>query len=286
MGKVAIVTDSTSTIPAELINGYPIFTLPLQVIWGEQVLHDGVDISPDEFYARLKTDHRHPTTSQATPAAFRELYLKLLKNDYDILSIHISSKLSGTIDSATKARESISKANIEIVDSNTTSMEMGFHILAAARLAAQGATLQECRSAAEQARSHTHIYFVLSTLEYLRRGGRIGGAAAFMGSVLNLKPILEVHNGHIGAVERVRTMNKALDRLLELVESKVDKEHGPLRLAVLHADTPDEAQALLNRTCERFGPSLVSEALVSRISPVLGVHTGPGALGLTFMSGM
>jgi len=286
MAKVMIVTDSTSNIPEELMNGHQVKVLPLQVIWNGQILRDGVDIQPAEFYERLSVEKNMPSTSQATPEEFKQAYSELLDSGYDILSIHISSKLSGTLDSAIQAKREFKGANIELVDSLSTSMALGFQVMSAARMAKMGATLDECKAVAEKAIKHTGVYFAVNTLEFLHRGGRIGGAAAFMGQLLNLKPLLELRNGKIEAVEKVRTLSKTIDRLLDLVEARLDKEKGPVRLCAIHANAPAEAEELLARAVKRIPSTLVSDAVISTVSPVLGTHTGPGALGLAFMSGM
>ncbi len=285
MSKVALVTDSTANIPEELANGLALFTVPLQVIWGQQTYLDGIDIQPAEFYSRLPTTKVTPTTSQPTPAAFTKLYRQLLDEGYDILSVHISSKLSGTLDSATQAKENFPGDRITLVDSDTTAMAMGFPILLAARAAKQGATLKECKTLVEQGCKQSGVYFAVSTLEFLRRGGRIGGAAAFLGTALGLKPVLELKDGHVDAIERVRTMSKALNRLLDLFVEQVG-DRRPVRVSCLHANAPQEAELLLERARQRFAPENVSEAVLSPISPVLGTHTGPGCLGIAFMAGM
>jgi DegV family protein with EDD domain len=165
-------------------------------------------------------------------------------------------------------------------------MAMGFQVLSAAHMAATGATLKECAAVAEKARENTGVYFVVNTLEFLHRGGRIGGAQAFMGTMLNLKPLLELRGGVIEAVERVRTLSKATDRLLDLVEAKLSHETGPIRLCAIHANAPKEVNILLEKAVKRFPTSLVADAVVSTVSPVLGTHTGPGALGLAYMHSM
>jgi DegV family protein with EDD domain len=286
MSKVMVVTDSTSNIPPELLDGQPIQVLPLQLIWGSEILRDGVDISPVEFYTRLKTAKVIPTTSQTTPEEFHQLYAKLIKEGYDILSIHISAKLSGTLDSAIQAKRKFPKAKIELVDSYSTSMAMGFQVLAAARVAQAGGSLLDCKTMAEKAREQTGVYFVLNTLEFLQRGGRIGGAAAFLGTILDLKPLLELRDGQIEAVERVRTLSKTLDRLIDLVGIKLEKEPGLVRLCAIHGNSFDEANLLLKKAINRFSSSTISESVITDISPVLGTHTGPGALGLAYMIGM
>jgi DegV family protein with EDD domain len=285
MSKVAIVTDSTSYIPDEMRRGLPIHSLPLQVIWGEKVYLDNVDIHPHEFYDRLQSAKVMPTTSQVTPVAFQKLYGQLLEEGYDIFSMHISGKLSGTLDSAHQARDNYPGANIVLFDTLTTAMALGFQSLMVARAAAEGASLKECTELAEQARANSEVYFVVSTLDFLRRGGRIGGAAAFLGNAFNLKPILTVKDGRIEAVEKVRTMSKALDRLADIVEQRIG-DRKPIRLATLHANSKNEATALLDRIRQRFGTTDVTDAVLSEVSPVIGTHTGPGTVGVAFLAGM
>jgi len=286
MSKVMIVTDSTANIPAELLDGNPIVSVPLQVIWGNEILRDGIDIQAREFYERLSVAKEMPSTSQVTPEEFKSMYGRLIEEGYDILSMHISSKLSGTLDSAVQAKKAFPNARIELVDSLSTSMAMGFQVLCAARMAGIGATLEECKVVAEKAKANTGVYFVVNTLEFLHRGGRIGGAQAFLGTMLNMKPILELREGRIEAIERIRTISKAIDRLLDLVEQRVSKEQGPVRLCVVHANAEKEGKALLERAIKRFPTSVVTDAVMSTVSTVLGTHVGPGALGLAFMHSM
>ncbi len=285
MTKVAIVTDSTATIPTELLGSYPVQVVPLQVIWGDETFLDGLDIQPADFYQRLKHTKVMPTTSQPSPAAFIKVYQKLLDEGYSILSVHISAALSGTVDSALQAKAHFANAPIEVINSRLTSMAMGFPVMLAARAAAQNATLQECKVLVERAMEQSGVCFVVNTLEFLHRGGRIGGAAAFLGTALNLKPLLELREGRIEAIERVRTMGKAVDRLIALTEERIGAR-TPIRLAALHAHAPAEARELLARARERFGLTDVSETFIADISPVLGTHTGPGAMGLAYMAGM
>jgi len=286
MSKVMVVTDSTANLTPALLDGNPILVMPLQLIWGHRIYRDGIDISPKDFYVDLEKATIMPTTSQTTPEEFKRAYAELIEKGYDILSIHISSKLSGTLDSAIQAKRAFPNARIELVDSLSTSMAMGFQVMAAARLAANGGTLQECQAVAEKAKEQTGVYFAVNTLEYLRRGGRIGGAAAFLGTALKLKPLLELRDGQIEAVERVRTLSKTLHRLLDLVEAKVAQSEGPVRLCAIHGNSLDEANQLLDKAVNRFGSTLVAESLIADISPVIGTHAGPGALGLAWMVGM
>jgi len=285
MSKVAIVTDSTANIPEDLIKKYPVYTAPLQVLWDEKSYLDGIDIQPNEFYERLSTSKSMPSTSQVTPSNFSKIYNDLLRDGYDILSIHISNRLSGTLDSAIQAKAELPGARIELFDSMSTAMALGFQVLAVARAAAQGASLEECLNIAEKARSSTGVLFTCATLEFLHRGGRIGGGAKFLGTALNLKPILEVRDGRVEAVERVRNINKAIDRMLELFERRVNNR-TPLRIAALHANNLENAQILLEKARSKFGTTDVSETMITNVSPVLGTHAGPGTVGIAYMAGM
>jgi DegV family protein with EDD domain len=284
MTKTAIVTDSTASLPKDLINKYKITVAPQVLIWGEETLNDGVDIQPSEFYARLKTAKIMPTTSQVPILTMQSIFSSLIDNDFDILGIFISTKLSGTMQSAIQGREALGagKEKVHVLDSHATAMAMGFQILAAARAIEDGASLMDAKIIAEKARDHTGVYFAVETLEFLHRGGRIGGAQRFIGTALNMKPVLALVDGRVDAVERVRTKSKALDRVLELVTEKASGQ-SLIRLASLHANAPDEAQALLDRSVKVLN---TTESLIAEVSPVVGNHAGPGVVGLAYMVGM
>ena len=284
MSKVAVITDSTAYLPDALLNAYSITVTPQILIWGEETFRDGVDIMPDDFYKRLETAKVMPTTSQVAIVDMKAAYEKLLESGYDVLGIFISAKLSGTMQSATQGREMLPKAvdRISIVDSNSTAMAMGFQVLAAARAAQDGANLAECKKLAEKAREHTGVYFVVDTLEFLRRGGRIGGAQALLGSALNIKPILELRDGRIESVEKVRTKSKAMERMIELVALHV-ASRTPVRLATLHANAEAAARAALKIAALQLQPI---ETVFASVSPAIGTHAGPGTVGLAFMAGM
>jgi len=286
MAKVAIVTDSTAYIPDQILSNYPIFIAPLLLLWDGESLRDGVDITPADFYARLKESEKMPSTSQTTPSMFMDIYQRLLNEGFDILSVHLSSKLSGTLDSAVQAKAHFEGARIELFDSLTSGMALGFQVLAAARIVQQGGGLKDCLHVLEKAREQSGLFFVPATLEYLRRGGRIGGASAFLGSVLDLKPILTVKDGRIEAVEKVRTFSKAVDRMLELAHKQAEKHGLPVRIASLYTDDPEGAQILAERARARFGKDGVTEEMLTPVSPVIGTHLGPGTSGICFLSGM
>jgi DegV family protein with EDD domain len=284
MSKIAIVTDSTAYIPADLIQKYNLTVTPQVLIWGEETFRDGVDIQPDEFYARLKTTKVMPTTSQVTPITMKTTFEDLIGKGYDVLGIFLSAKLSGTIQSAVQAIEMMGTAGEKVtyVDSWSTAMAMGFQVLAVARAVADGADLNEAVALAEKAREHTGVYFAVDTLEFLHRGGRIGGAKRFFGTALNVKPVLAVQDGHIEAVEQIRTKKKALERVFELV-SEQTKGKTPIRVAALHAAAEGEARTLLDKATKELN---ATESIMSTVSPVVGTHAGPGTVGLAYMAGM
>jgi DegV family protein with EDD domain len=278
MPGIQIVTDSTGYIPAELVRKYSIHVAPQILIWGDETLRDGVDIQPDAFYARLKTASVMPTTSQVTIAYFQEEFEKAAAEGKPVLAILISAKLSGTISSAVQAKELVPQVQVEIIDSYATSMAMGYQVLAAARAAEAGKSFADVVAVAQSAVNKTGVVFVVDTLEFLHRGGRIGGASKLLGTALNLKPVLELLDGRIEPVEKIRTKTKAVARMLDMVEERV-KGKPNLRLAAINAAAKDEAQALLDEAVARLKPV---EAFVVEASPVVGTHAGPGTVGLAY----
>jgi DegV family protein with EDD domain len=282
MEKVVVVTDSTAYIPPELIKEYGMQVAPLAVIWDGKTLHDDVDITPSEFYARLKNSKSLPTTSQTTPEEFRNIFSPILAEGKSILGVFISSTLSGTIDSAMQVKKAMPTAPIEIVDSRSSAMALGFVALAAARAVKSGASMAEAAEIARRAAELSNLIFVVDTLEFLHRGGRIGGAKRFLGTALNLKPLLTVVDGKIEALESVRTKAKATERMLDLVEQRIGNRR-PLRLSPLHAGSPAEARVLMKAAQEKFHPD---ECILSEVSPAIGAHVGPGTVGIAWCAGI
>jgi DegV family protein with EDD domain len=282
MSKVAVVTDSTATIPEDIMEQYPLWEVPQVLIFGEETLEDRVDIQPSEFYERLERDPIHPTTSQVTPASFHKVFSELVEDGYDILAVLVSPKLSGTIESANQAKTMYPDAAIEVFNSESVAMGLGWQALMAARAAKEGATLAECKEVAEKAKPLTGVVFAVDTLEYLHRGGRIGGGTKFLGTALNFKPILEIRDGGVESVERVRTRKKSLARVVRLVEERI-AGRKPLHLAALHAKAEEDAHWLLEVGCAHFHPD---EKLYAEVSPVVGTHGGPGVVGLAYLAGM
>jgi DegV family protein with EDD domain len=282
MSKVAIITDSTASIPQKFIEQYQLTVAPQLVIWGEDAQRDGVDVQPTDFYKRLAASKVSPTTSQATVATFKEAYEKLHGEGFEILCVLISNKLSGTVSSAIQAKEMVPNAKVEIVDSLSVAMALGFQVLEVAKLAQTGASLAACKALAEKAISHAGVVVSPETLEYLHRGGRIGGGAKFLATALNIKPILEVQDGRLEAVERVRTRKKVLSRMVELTAERI-AGRTPVRISPVHANSPEDAQFLLEEATRILKPV---EAYITEVSPAIGTHTGPGTVGLAFIAGM
>jgi DegV family protein with EDD domain len=285
MSKVAIVTDSTAYIPEDVRAGLPIYVTPLQLIWDQESFRDGIDIQPVDFYTRLSGSKTMPSTSQTTPAYFLQLYQQLITEGYEIVSIHISSLLSGTLDSAIQAKAQIENGRIELVDSKTSGMALGFQALQAARAAANGASVDEVKAIAEKAVDTTGVYFLVDTLEFLHRGGRIGGGAAFIGKLLDMKPILAVRHGKIEAADKARTRNKALERLVHHVVTDIG-DRRPIRIGVVHANAAELAAEVLEKVCQQYPREDVVETVITDVSPVIGTHIGPGGTGVCFMAGM
>jgi DegV family protein with EDD domain len=270
---VAIVTDSTADLPPSLATSRSISVVPLTLHFDGRSLLDGVDITPSEFYRRLPHATIHPTTSQPSPGQFAERYNSLLASYESIVSIHISEKLSGTYESARQGAEMTDARRVRVVDSQLVSMSLGLVVLAASTMAAGGSDSDAIVAKVEGMRDQVQTYFSVATLEFLRRGGRIGRASALVGSVLQVKPVLCIRDGLVTPLERVRTFERALNRVVELARA-VDRGRGVCAI-VGHADADEDA--------ERIGRELepVAETLmIQPLGPVVGAHAGPGVVGV------
>lgn len=269
---IKIVTDSSADLPPDLIKEWGITVVPLYVRFGDNVYRDRIDISDDEFYRRLQSDPTHPNTTQPTPQDFAEVYQKLVQEAEGIVSIHISSLLSGTCNSAIQAKESMdTTCPIEVIDSRSLTLALGSIVIMAARLAKEGKNLDEIVAEVNKAIPDTHLLALFDTLKYLLLGGRIGKAKALLGSVLNTKPMLALKEGETVPAGQVRTRSKGMERLLDFVKSATYIQD----LAVIYSTTPDEAQSLVERISSIYPEQPVR---LGRIGPLLGVHMGPGAL--------
>jgi DegV family protein with EDD domain len=276
--RVAIVTDSTCDIPRDLVAQYGIHVVPQILIMGQRTWQDGVDIDPPAFYELLQTSSEFPSSSQPHVVTFQTLFEKLGREYEGICAVLVSDELSGTINSAQVAAANLPEVPIEIVDSRSVSLQLGFIVLAAAQAAAAGQDLQAVTEVARSLIGRVHVYFLVDTLEYLHRGGRIGTASKLVGTALNLKPVLEVRDGLVQPLARVRTRTKALEKVLDLVAEQVagaDRVH----MGVLHVAAPDEAVRFGERLRSRFQPV---ELIDGECGPVVGTHAGPGTLGVAF----
>ncbi len=279
MTRIAIVTDSGVNVPAEVREQYDIHIVPLKVTFGDQTYRDGVDLTTSQFYEMLQEASQLPTTSQPSAGDFEELYSRLSGEADAIVSIHLSALLSGTVKSALTARQSVNHVPVEVIDSRSASLGLGFVVMAAARAARQGGSLLEVLAAAQSLIPKISVLFVVDTLKYLHMGGRIGGASALLGSALKVKPLLQLSEGEVKPLERVRSKGRATGRMLEIMAQRLEaeKDHGLVRAAVAHADRADEALALKEQVVSRFKPA---EFYLVELPPALGTHVGPGTLGL------
>jgi DegV family protein with EDD domain len=276
--KTVVVTDSTAYIPEEALGGLNIPVIPVWLIWGDERFRDGVDIDPPTFYRRLQESEVFPTTSQPSAGEFESFFREVGTQADTIVGIFLTSKLSGTVASAQVAKAQLPELDIRIVDSLSVSMGLGFAALVAARAAAAGESPEEVVAAAERVRDGMNLLFTVDTLEYLHRGGRIGGAKWLLGTALNIKPLLHFVDGTIEPLAQVRTKRKVIARMLDVAEERL----GGKRMAeagVVDANSPDEGDAIAEQAKRRFGLPVVYR---TTFSPAIGTHGGPGTVGIGF----
>ncbi len=277
---VRIVTDSTADLPLEFAHALGISVVPLSVIFGEEVFREGVEISHDLFYDKLVSGKELPTTSAPSVGDFLEVYEPLLKETDKIVSVHISSKLSATYNNACQAAEFLADrgVRIEVVDSRVVSLGLTFVAVAAARAAREGGDIDQVRAAADSTKERVRIYILLDTLEYVRRGGRIGRARAFLGAMLRVKPMLALRDGEVHPHERVRTKRHAMDRLFQIATSYPNVRE----VAIGYTTNPQDAHDFQQCLAEVMPHVNIWTA---RFGPVIGTHGGPGVLGLGLLEG-
>jgi DegV family protein with EDD domain len=278
--RVAIVSDTTAYLPGDVVEANQITLVSLYINWGGERTEREADITDlDAFMEELRGGEHLPTTSQPSVGDFMSAYEPLLADGGDVVSIHISGGISGTVGAARQAAEQLERdgkggERVQVVDSATAAGGLGIVVLAAARRAARGADREEVAAAAQEARDALKMWFAVDTLEFLKRGGRIGGAAAFIGTTLRIKPILTLE-AEITPVERVRTSKRAFERLVDYARQR--KDSGADGWVVQHVQAPDQAERLIDACREVFGNE---PAFVSEVGPVLAVHTGPGLVGV------
>jgi DegV family protein with EDD domain len=280
MSPVAVVTDSTHYLPRELVEKLGLHEVSLYVNWSGRTDREADITDLEAFYDHLRTAADMPTTSQPSVGDFLAAYEPILERGEDVVSVHISGGISGTVRSAEQARDEllsrgVAPERIAVYDSGTGAAGMGILAMAAANRARAGGSVAECLEATRELRKHLKLWFAVDTLEFLRRGGRIGGAQAWIGSALKIKPILSIES-EILPVERVRTSSRAFERLVEYLQSR--KDDGCDTFMIQHIRDQERADQLVQRGSEIFGgpPEFVSE-----IGPVIGAHVGPGLLGVT-----
>jgi DegV family protein with EDD domain len=269
---VKVVTDSTSDIPSQIARALGVTVVPAYVHFGNKSYQDRVDISEDELYQKMVEGPVHPTTSTPSPGDFTAVYSRLAQESNEIVSIVLTSKHSALYNSALLGKETVKgNCRIEVIDSQSITMGLGFITMAAAKAAQAGANIEEVVEVVRQAIPQTHLLAALDTPKYVLKGGRLGKTALSLGAMLRVKPILTAREGEFKLAGLARTRNKAIERLYEFV-----KKHLPVEdLAIVHSTTPEEAESL----AERMKPFIPGkQPLIARLGPVLGVHCGPGAL--------
>ena len=279
MSRIAVITDSAACIPPDLVKAYGIRVVPFGLVWGQQTYRDGVDIKAAEFYQRLRTAERLPTTSQPTIADFVTVYRAAATEAEGAVSLHVPQSMSGAVVAARHAAGLLPQFPVRVIDCGTAVMAQGFIAIAAAQAAAAGASLDEVAKAAKAMIPRVNLYATLETLQYLARSGRVPAALALLGAALQVQPVFTIKNGTVDLIARVRTRTRAIEHIVECVAAHVDG--GALHAAVFHADVPHDAEALAQELRQHFA---CRELLTTEFTPVMGTHTGPGTLGVAFYS--
>jgi DegV family protein with EDD domain len=276
--KIAVVTDSTADLGA--LAGDDITVVPLSIIFGSEQFKDGVDLTPDKFYAKLTTNPNHPSTAQPPPAAFVEAYQRLLQGGAEhVVSLHLSAALSGTYNSAMLAAQQVDPARISVVDTRWVASGLGLLALAARDRAARGETVDQVLAGVKDDIANLHLYAAIPTLTFLARGGRIGALQGLLGNVLKIIPIITLNDGLVAEHSKVRTFPRAVDRVVELVvEGAPQQNHA--RVGVMHTVAPDLASSVAERVREAIHPASL---IVCNAGPTVGTHAGPGAVGVFFI---
>ncbi|MCL6625438.1 DegV family protein [Alicyclobacillus shizuokensis] len=277
MGNIAFVTDSTAYLTPEQANEYGIEVVPLSVLFGSETFREGVDLTAEQFYARLAHADKLPTTSQPTPGEFAAVFERLLKDHDSVLCLLLSGGLSGTVQSAEMAVKQVG-GDVTVVDSRISSYGIAGPLLDGAALARQGGSKEDVLNLWRRELEEMHAYFVIDTLEYLHKGGRIGGASAVFGALLQIKPILTMNDGRIDLFEKVRTHRRAMERMLARFDEDA-RDGRPLQVGVVHSRRLEDAERLRQDLLARY-PNV--QADISELGPVIGTHTGPGVLALVY----
>lgn len=277
VSKVVVVTDSVATLPGEVLRDLDIRVVPIMLNYGGTSYRDGIDLTPEQFYVLQKTAAEMPTTSTPSVGEIAALYEEAARDASGVVAVHVAARLTSVFDAAVIAAQSVAHSEVLVVDSGSAAMAEGFVVLEAARAARAGLDPAAVARKAQETAEKVGLYAMLDTLEFLRRGGRIGTAAWLMGSALQFKPIIQVTEGRVEPMARPRTRQKAIETLLDLLEKR--RAGRPLHAAVLHAADPEGADELRDLIEARFD---CVELLITEFTPVMGAHTGPGVLGVAF----
>jgi len=276
MSKIAIVTDSSAYLPKDFVERHNIRVVPLSIHWDDKTYMDGIDITPVEFYERLGKSSTIPSTSQPSAGDFLKVFKELAYHYDEIIVPLISSGISGTVDSAKIAKSTFSEIPVEIIDTHSTSAGLVLVVSAVAQAVSDGKNLKEIKQLAEDVVNRLKVLFVVDTLKYLHKNGRIGGASRYFGTALSIKPILFLDDqGKIDALEKVRTKRKAIERLIQLAVEHADGKS--VKVGVMHANALEEVNLLRDQLLKQLDCTQIE---MYDISPVIGVHVGPGTVGL------
>ena len=277
---IHVVTDTTSGLPADLARQYDIPVIPQVVIFGEESYLEGIEIDHATFLSRLRTAKTLPKTAAPPPGLFADLFQQRVRPGDTVLCIHPSAELSGTVRSALTAAAEFPDLDIRVLDTRTVASPLATLVLLAAQMAEQGESVDAILARLQALIPRSRLFFLVDTLEFLQKGGRIGGAAALIGSVLQVKPILELREGRVEPLERERTQRKALARLKELVLASAARG-AESHLGVLHAGAAEAARALADDLGQQLG---VPEVRIMELTPAIVTHAGPGVLGVGFFA--
>jgi len=282
MTRIALVTDSSSDLTREIYQENGITVVPLTVHFGDESFIDTVEINSSEFFDKLKRSQVMPKTSQPSPADFVAVYQRLLKSHDFVFSVHISSKMSGTVQSAQIAAETVNPDVIEVVDGRAVSLVTGLMVLEGAEAIRQGKSVDDVRESIQHVMDNFGLYWTLDTLEYLQKNGRIGRATAFIGGLLSIKPIMSIEEGEIAGVERVRGSNRVFPRILELMHSRI-RPGAPIDVIVLHADDEPRGKRWLADVKSEFN---CRRTWLTDCGPIVGTHAGPGTIAVAWVEPM
>ncbi|MBI4285058.1 MAG: DegV family protein [Chloroflexi bacterium] len=278
MPRIAVVTDSVATVPPDLVKKHNIHVAPVHIIWDKVTYRDGVDLTPEQFYRRLRTAKVLPTTSSAVQGEYIQIFEGLRGKVDGAVVIALTGALGASYTSAVNAKELVEGLPVEVIDSRTAMMAQGFAVLAAAKVAAAGGTMSDVVQTVRNMMAKVHIYWAMDTLEYLRRGGRVSLPQAVLAGWLRVKPIMAIKDGKVSPEAKAVTKARAIQKLLQFMTDNTSAGK-PLHVAIMHGDVPDELEHVKQAVTTRFQ---CAELLVSEITPVIGAHIGPGAVGLAF----